>query len=427
MTVTRRTFLTGTAATAAAGALASGLTAPSGALAQNVPAVPVSAAGVADAVLDKALARLVRRPDGPPGIEALVQRGDRALLHRAGTADLGTGAPIQASDSMRLASVSKAFSGAVALSLAANGTLSLGDTVGKWLPSLPRAWSKVTLRELLNHTSGIPDFSQTEAFREALLKSLLKAPPPRVLLSYAGTRLNFTPGSKYEYSNSDNIVVGLMVEASAGKSYESELHERVFVPLGLEHTSLPRGAGVPAPVMHGYDVAPPQTPEDVTHLFAAGWTWASGGIVSTPFDANTFIRAYVRGATTSLPVRRAQFEFRPGSSEPPGPGRTRPAWQYSATKPGSVPYTVILEIRLDTHSSWLPAETGGDRSWFLLTRRSRRPCTRKDSPSCARSTHLQSARHSHGSPLTSARQATSPGRSVACRVSARRSRRSGAK
>jgi len=319
--VTRRIFLTGTVVTAAAGALATGSTALSSALAEDAPAAPVSAAGVADAALDQALTRLVQHPDGPPGIAALVQRADRAVLHRAGTADLATGAPIQAFDSMRLASVSKAFSGAVALSLAADGTLSLGDTVGKWLPGLPRAWSTATLRELLNHTSGIPDFSQTEAFREALLKSLLKAPPPRVLLSYAGTGLNFTPGSKYEYSNSDNIIVGLMVEAATGKSYESELRKRVFGPLGLEHTSLPRDAGVPVPLLHGYDVAPPQAPEDVTHLFAAGWTWASGGIVSTPADANAFIRAYVRGATTSRPIRRAQFEFRPGSSEPAGPGQ----------------------------------------------------------------------------------------------------------
>lgn len=86
------------------------------------------------------------------------------------------------------------------LSLAADGTLSLGDTVGKWLPGLPRAWLKVTLSELLSHTRGIPDFSQTEAFKEALLNSLLNAPPPRVLLSYAGTGLNFAPGSRYEYS-----------------------------------------------------------------------------------------------------------------------------------------------------------------------------------------------------------------------------------
>jgi D-alanyl-D-alanine carboxypeptidase len=179
----------------------------------------------------------------------------------------------------------------------------------------------VTLRDLLNHTSGIPDYSLTEAFSNALMKSPLTAPPPRVLLSYAGTGRNFIPGSKYEYSNSDNVVAGLMLQAATGKSYESELGERVFGPLCLGHTSLPRGAGMPAPLIHGYAVAPPQAPEDVTHLFAAGWAWASGGIVSTPDDANTLIRAYVRGATTSLPIRTVQFTFRPGSSEPPGPGQ----------------------------------------------------------------------------------------------------------
>jgi D-alanyl-D-alanine carboxypeptidase len=68
-------------------------------------------------------------------------------------------------------------------------------------------------------------------------------------------------------------------------------------------------------------VAPPQAPEDVTRLFAAGWTWASGGIVSTPADASIFIRAYVRGAATSRSIRGEQFEFRPGRSEPPGPGQ----------------------------------------------------------------------------------------------------------
>jgi len=73
----------------------------------------------------------------------------------------------------------------VALPLVADGRLSLRDTVGQRLRGLPRAWSKVTLRELLQHTSGIPDFSATKAFKKALLKSLRKAPPPRVLLSFA--------------------------------------------------------------------------------------------------------------------------------------------------------------------------------------------------------------------------------------------------
>ena len=302
-------------------ALSMSFTVPGSALALNAAASSAGTARSADTALDRALARFVRQADGPPGVAVVVQRGGRAVLHQAGTADLATGAPIRAFESMRLASVAKAFSGAVALSLVAAGRLSLNDTVGQRLPGLPHAWARVTLRELLQHTSGIPDFSQTKAFQKALLKSLLKAPPPRVLLSFAPKKLNFPPGSRYEYSNSDNIIVGLMAEAATGKSYKKELRQRVFVPLGLEHTSLPRGAQLPTPFVHGYDIAPPHPPADVTSVIAAGWAWASGGIVSTPEDANAFIRAYVRGATTSPAVRQEQFTFRPGSSEPPGPGQ----------------------------------------------------------------------------------------------------------
>ena len=221
---------------------------------------------------------------------------------------------------MRLASVAKAFSGAVALSLVAEGKLSLSGTVGKWLPSLPAAWSAVTLRELLAHTSGIPDFSQTEGFGEALGKSLLLAPAPEALLAFAAPRLQFAPGSRYHYSNSDNVVAALIAAAAGHSSYQSELSQRVLAPLGLSSTSLPSDARLPRPFVHAYVVDPPKPPEDVSELFAAGWSWASGGVVSTPRDANAFVRAYVRGALTNRATRAAQFTFVPGSSEPAGPG-----------------------------------------------------------------------------------------------------------
>lgn len=296
------------------------LTALGGAMPVNAGAAPLSAARTADAALDRALARFVRHRDGPPGIAVVVQRGGRAVLHRAGTANTATGAPIRAFDSMRLASVSKAFSGAVALSLVAHGILTLRDTVGRVLPGLPKAWTRVTLHELMQHTSGIADFIDTDAFKHALQEHPLKAPPPRVLVSFAPRKLLFRSGSRYHYSNTDNILVGLMVAAATGRSYVRELRQRVFAPLGLRRTSLPRGAALPAPYVHGYDVAPPHPPADISHVFAAGWAWASGGMVSTPRDLNAFMRAYVRGATTSPAVRRAQFMFRPGSSGPPGPG-----------------------------------------------------------------------------------------------------------
>ena len=305
------------------GSLAGALLAAAAALV--LAASPAQAAvchrAAADHSLKAAMRAFVHSDGGPPGISAVIQRGGHRMLFTAGYADLADRAPIIGSDHMRLASVSKAFSGAVALSLVAAGTLHLDDTVGRWLPHLSPLWSAVTLRELLQHTSGIPDFSKSDAFKEALGDSLLASPPPEALVSYvADEALEFTPGTRYHYSNSDNIIVGLMVQAATHRSYENELQRLVFGPLRLRHTSLPSGERIPSPSMRGYNVAPPKAPEDFTELFAAGWTWASGGIVSSPDDANAFVRAYARGSLTNHATRAAQMHFVPGSSEPTGAG-----------------------------------------------------------------------------------------------------------
>jgi D-alanyl-D-alanine carboxypeptidase len=131
------------------------------------------------------------------------------------------------------------------------------------------------------------------------------------------------PGSEYKYSNSDNIVVALMVEAATGMSYEDQLRERVYSPLGLRKTTLPRGPNLRKPFIHGYDNDPSQErPEDLSEVVAAGWAWASGGIVSTPADLNDFIRGYVGGELFDKRTRAKQRRVvEGGSSEPPGPGK----------------------------------------------------------------------------------------------------------
>ena len=283
-------------------------------------ASPGHKASSADARLEDAMRALVAESGGPPGIVVVVQRRGDVDVHVAGVADVTTNRAPTVDDHTRLASVAKAFSGAAALALVSEGVLSLDDTIGTWVPDLPRPWHRVTLAELLNHTSGISDFSADPAFFEALIDSLLVPPPPEELLSFANRKLDFVPGSKYHYSNSDNIVVGLMVAAATHMSYEDALQSLVFGPMGLHETSLPTDELMPAPFIHGYRIKPPAAPEDVSEDFAAGWTWASGGIVSTPGDASRFVRAYVGGATINGRTRARQFQFRPGDSEPPGPG-----------------------------------------------------------------------------------------------------------
>ena len=282
----------------------------------------------ADAALDRALEELVAMEGGPPGVIAVVQRGQHRKVHTFGVRNIKSGLPIRVDDRMRIASVAKAFSGAVALSLVSKGALLLNDTIGELLKKLPEpppaAWAKITLRQLLNHTSGLPEILEDRDFLAALMASPFKAPPPEKLLTYLYNNdppLRFVPGSKYQYSNSDNIAVALMVEAATGTSYEEQLRKRVYRPLGLKKTTLPRGTNMRKPFIHGYDTSQ-QPPEDVSEDFAAGWAWASGGIVSTPADLNTFIRGYVGG---KLFDERTQAKQRRvvegGSSDPPGPGK----------------------------------------------------------------------------------------------------------
>ena len=144
--------------------------------------------------VEDAATELAAKTDGPPGVIVVVQRRNDRRVISAGVADLQTGARLRVDDHMRLASVSKAFNGATALSLVTRQVLSLEDTVGKWRPDLPREWASITLRQLLNHTSGIPNYSKEKAFIDALLASLLVAPSPVQLLSYIEKpKPSFTP------------------------------------------------------------------------------------------------------------------------------------------------------------------------------------------------------------------------------------------
>ncbi|MBP0938210.1 MULTISPECIES: serine hydrolase domain-containing protein [Streptomyces] len=275
-----------------------------------------------DQRLQRQLDGLVAQDDGPPGVIALLTRGDRTQVYTAGVGDIATGRPPRPDDHMRIASVAKAFSGAVALRLVDQGRLSLDDTIADRLPGQPAAWGAVTLRQLLAHTSGLPDYSADPEFVAVLTADPRHVFDPRRLLDFvADEPLRFRPGSLYEYSNSDNIAIALMAEAATGRPYEDLLRELVYRPLGLHRTSLPLGYRLPRPFLHGYAVAPPAAPEDVSEAFGASGAWASGGIVSTPRELGTFIRAYGGPALLSDRTREAQLEFRPGdSSKPPGPG-----------------------------------------------------------------------------------------------------------
>lgn len=271
-------------------------------------------------MLQNRLDALVRIDGGPPGASVLLVRGRHQKFLRAGTADLATGAPFGRRKHMRIASVAKAFSGAVALALVDRGKLSLDDTIGDWLPDLPAAWSEVTLRQMLSHTGGLPRDTKNDAFVHYFVANMRKPITKQAIIDFlAGDPLDFPPGTRYEYSNTDNIVVAMMAEAATGESYERLLRRLVTRPLGLTDTELPRGTRLPHPRINGYETLP--AVQDLTTCCAMSYLSASGGIYSTPEELTRFMRAYVGGQLFGRAERRAQFDFRAGaSSDPPGPG-----------------------------------------------------------------------------------------------------------
>ena len=276
-----------------------------------------------DASVLRGLRRLVSAPGGPIGAIATLYRNGRTTVLRAGRADVTRPGAPRLGDHMRIASIAKAFSGAVALHLVAQGRFGLDDTIGQELPGMmPRAWSAVTVRQMLNHTSGLPDYTTSDGFFEQATKNPRGyVSPMRIIDWVRGDKLNFTPGSHYEYSNTDNIVVGLIAQRASGRSYGQLLSRIVFRPAGLTQTTFPTlRISLPAPFLHGYQVGPGKPPQDVTTFLSQSGAWASGAIVSTPADLGAFIRADLGGRFFGKAQRRQQMKFVRGSSSPAGPG-----------------------------------------------------------------------------------------------------------
>jgi D-alanyl-D-alanine carboxypeptidase len=285
------------------------------------PAAFAAKPKAADRALDRALKRVVNIEDGPPGAIALVHRGGVTKVHRAGVANIETDRRWRPIDHMRLASASKAFNGAVALSLVQRGRFELDDTIGEILPVLPPAWASVTLGQLLQHTSGVPNFTDSPGWQAALNADPKHRFTPMELVGYvANGPLNFAPGTRYIYSNTENIIAALMAEAVSGRTYERLLRSAVYDRLDLGSTTLPSGSALPSPFAHGYLFEGSGPPEDVSTAIGMSSLWASGGMQSTPRDLLRFMRGYVGGKLFGPALQRAQRRWRPGGSEPPGPG-----------------------------------------------------------------------------------------------------------
>ena len=168
-----------------------------------------------------------------PGASLLVVRDGSAVVRRSyGRSNLEDRIAATPETNYRLASVTKQFTAAAILLLSQDGKLSLDDPVKKWLPSLPSAIDSVTITHLLSHTSGIIDYE--DVMPAGTVKQLHDADVLRLLEAHDS--VYFKPGTRYSYSNSGYSLLSLIVARASGKSFATFLRERIFLPLGMNHT-----------------------------------------------------------------------------------------------------------------------------------------------------------------------------------------------
>jgi D-alanyl-D-alanine carboxypeptidase len=234
---------------------------------------------------------------GPiPGALLYVRQGDRSYTVAAGYADKARKVPMRADGTYKIGSTTKTFTAVLIMRLVAQGKLRLDAAISRYLPGLLQDGNRITVRELLSHTSGLYDYENSAGMQRVVAHDLTKAWTPTELIRVGDEHpLLFAPGTQFSYSTTGYIVLGLLAERAGGESYGKQLSDYIIRPLRLSHTTLPAGTGT-LPDVHGYfalsnwDEALSSAPADITTLSpAAGWS--GGGIRSTVQDVANFYRA----------------------------------------------------------------------------------------------------------------------------------------
>ena len=231
-----------------------------------------------------------------PGAVAAVCTPRGTTLAATGRSDVRAKTTLRPTDRFAIASVTKTFVATVVLQLVGEGRLHLRDSVERWLPGVVPLGRRITIRELLNHTSGISDYFADEQVQARLSAHPRRVIPPRALVARAVSHpLRFEPGREFDYSNTNYLLLGLIVERATGSPLAHEVSTRILEPLALTHTTFPRRNGAPPAVdVRGYAVTPGGFPQPIGGETFGG-LWAAAGMVSTVEDVARFFGALLGG------------------------------------------------------------------------------------------------------------------------------------
>ncbi|MFD7082088.1 serine hydrolase domain-containing protein [Streptomyces sp. NPDC059918] len=245
--------------------------------------------------LDAAITKIMKQT-GMPGLNIGLWMPGRGVYEKSfGVADKKTGTPMKSDLYTRVGSVTKTFTVTGVLQLVDQGKAGLDDPISRYVSGVPGGDS-ITLRQLADMRSGLFDYTADEKWLAGVRADPHRTYTPRQLVHIGFSHPpDFKPGAKWEYSNTNTILLGMLIEKVSGQSLDDYLREHVFAPLKLNDTSLPTDSAVPDPHAHGYtNFTPKGTVADATN-WNPSWAWAAGGIISGLDDLRRWAPALADG------------------------------------------------------------------------------------------------------------------------------------
>ncbi|WP_040808362.1 serine hydrolase domain-containing protein [Nocardia concava] len=262
--------------------------------------------------------------DGTTGVIATLTENGQTVTLTAGVADRATKAPIPMAppQQVRIGSVSKTFAAALILQLVSEGKLRLDEPVDTYLPGLLNGngvdGRQITVRQLLQHRSGLPELADDPELDEVRAATEGRTFTPTQEIAIALRKpAQFAPGERFQYTNTNFIVAGMLIEKLTGRTYSDELTGRITTPLQLTDTYLPAPGetGIRGPHPEGYTLVA-GIPTDVTRS-EPSVAWTAGGLISTGNDLNHFFLALLSGTIVPDPQLREMLTTLPRSSDNP--------------------------------------------------------------------------------------------------------------
>lgn len=324
--------------------------------------------------LDKTIEDVRRRAGIPGVVVGLWMPGKGNYVRAIGVADTTTDRPMATDSFVRIGSETKTFTVTALLRLVDEHRIRLDDPISRYVHGVPDG-RRITLRQLAEMRSGLFPYSADPDFVHDLQSDPQRSFTPREVLAYGfGHKNTFKPGKKFQYSNSNLILLGLVVEKVSGRRLADFIDTQVLRPARLHHTLFPQGAEFPEPHPRGYTNQTPSGAEADATDWNPSWAWAAGAMISDLHDLRRWADIVATGKLLSPQTQAQRLRTLPtglpGLSYGLGIFRTGGWIGHNGSIPGYETVTVHLPAKKATLVIMINTDTtsGGQEPSTLLAR-----------------------------------------------------------